>query len=138
MYDFFYDFLRVNFGQRIVLLFFFFWFNKKVLVWLFKCKFWPKRTMQVSHICFMRLLPGECTILQVHNSLFFFLNVLGEKKKGPLHIYIYIYLSLSLSLSLSLKARMHHQQMHIANFIIYSGALKKDQLNDTPILSKAL
>ena len=115
---FFYDFLRVNFGQRIVLLFFFFWFNKKVLVWLFKCKFWPKRTMQVSHICFMRLLPGECTILQVHNSLFFFLNVLGEKKKGRciyIYIYIYIYLPLSLSLSKSKNAsstnaycKLHH------------------------------
>ena len=33
---------------------------------------------------------------------------------------------------------MHHQQMHIANFIEYSGALKKDQLNGTLILSKAL
>ena len=33
---------------------------------------------------------------------------------------------------------MHHQQMHIINFIIYAGALKIDQLNGTLVLSKVL
>ena len=131
MYDFLLWLFKSKFRPKNSITFFF-WFNKKVYLYDFLSVNFGQREEGCRLVTSASWDFYQVSVLSFKfiNSLFFFLNVLGEKKKGRRIIYIYIYIYL--------KVRMHHQQMHIANFIIYSGVLKEDQLNGTIILSKAL